>query len=43
MARLYVLAAFAAMLALLTAEAARAEPAPWTDAKDRWLSITPAP
>lgn len=37
MARLYAFALFSAVLALLTAEAARAEPAPWNDAKDRWL------
>ena len=37
MARLYACALFAAVLAVLTAEAARAEPAAWNDAKDRWL------
>lgn len=42
MARLYMLITFAAVLAMLTAEAARAAPAPWNAAKDRWLSVSAA-
>lgn len=38
MARLYACALFTAVLALLTAEAAKSAPAPWLDAKDRWLA-----
>lgn len=37
MTRLYAHTVFVAFLAVLTAEAARSEPAPWNDAKDRWL------